>query len=110
MEFALLALVMLLGLGAYWAMVIFPKQRDFAKRQRFVRSLTVGDEVVTYGGIVGKIVAVEAEKGIAEIEIAEGIVVRLLTAALVQPYSPEEFAGAARIGIEDEKIPSISET
>ena len=53
MEIVLLALVMLLGLGAYWAMVIFPKQRDFSKRQRYVRTLVEGDEVVTYGGIIG---------------------------------------------------------
>jgi preprotein translocase subunit YajC len=108
MEFALLALVMLLGLGAYWAMVIFPKQRDFTKRQRYVRSLTVGDEVVTYGGIVGKVIALEAEKGIAQVEIADGVVVRLVTAALMQPYSAEEFAKAAQLGVEDDVISSAS--
>ncbi len=110
MEFALLAVVMLLGLGAYWAMVIFPKQRDFTKRQRYVRSLSVGDEVVTYGGVIGKIIGIEAEKGIARVEIADGVVVRLLTAALVQPYNPEEFAKAAQMGIEAEKVSPASET
>lgn len=104
-EFALLALVLLLGLGAYWAMVIFPKQRDFTKRQRYVRTLAAGDEVVTYGGIIGRVVDIEAEKGIAHVEIADGIVVRLITAALVQPYDPEAFAQAARAGLEDEPTP-----
>ncbi|MBL8162822.1 MAG: preprotein translocase subunit YajC [Anaerolineae bacterium] len=99
MEFAVLALVMLLGLGAYWAMVIFPKQRDFSKRQRYVSALAIGDEVVTYGGIIGKVISVEAEKGIAQVEIAEGVVVRLLTAALMQPYDPEAIAEAARLSL-----------
>ena len=103
-EFALLALVMLLGLGAYWAMVVFPKQRDFTKRQRYVRELAAGDEVVTYGGIVGRVVSIEAGKGIAHVEIAEGVVVRLITAALVQPYDEVEFAKAARAGIEEEPV------
>jgi preprotein translocase subunit YajC len=103
-EFAMLALVMLLGLGAYWAMVVFPKQRDFTKRQRYVRALAAGDEVVTYGGIVGRVVSVEAEKGIAHVEIADGVIVRLITAALVQPYDEEEFAKAARTGIEEEPV------
>ncbi len=102
MEFALLALVVLLGLGAYWAMVLFPKQRDFTKRQRYVRSLAEGDEVVTYGGIVGKVLQIESEKGLAHVEIAPGVVVRLITAALMQPYDPEEFAKAALIGQVDE--------
>ena len=103
-EFALLALVMLLGLGAYWAMVVFPKQRDFTKRQRYVRALAAGDEVVTYGGIVGRVISIEADQGIAMVEIADGIVVRLITAALVQPYDPEEFAKAARAGLEEDAV------
>ncbi len=106
-EFAILALVMLLGLGAYWAMVIFPKQRDFTKRQRYVRSLAVGDEVVTYGGIIGKVITIEPETGIARVEIAEGVVVRLVTAALIQPYDPEEFGRAARMGLEEEDASTV---
>jgi preprotein translocase YajC subunit len=101
-EFALLALVMLLGLGAYWAMVVFPKQRDFTKRQRYVQALAAGDEVVTYGGIVGRVISIETDKGIAHVEIADGVIVRLITAALVQPYDPEAFARAARAGIEED--------
>lgn len=101
-EFILLALVMVLALGAYWAMVIFPRQRDFQKRQRYVQSLNVGNEVVTYGGIVGKIVAIEAEQGIAYVEIAPDVTIRCITAALVQPYDPEVFANAASTGLNKE--------
>ena len=108
MEIVLLALVMLLGLGAYWAMVIFPKQRDFSKRQRYVSSLAEGDEVVTYGGIIGKVLAIDSKKGVAHVEIADGVVVRLVTAALVQGYDPETFAEAARKGLGDAQ-PSTSE-
>jgi len=106
MEFVLLALVMLLGLGAYWAMVIFPKQRDFSKRQRYVRTLAEGDEVVTYGGIIGKVLAIDAETGVARVEIADGVVVRFVTAALIQGYDPEAFAEAARKGLGDMKPPT----
>ena len=108
MEFVLLALEMLFGLGAYLAMVIFPKQRDFSKRQQYVSTLAEGDEVVTYGGIIGKVLAIDAEKGVAQVEIAEGVVVRLVTAALIQGYDPESFAEAARKGLGDAQ-PSTSE-
>lgn len=101
-EFALLAFVMALVLGAYWAMVIFPKQRDFQKRQRYVRNLSIGDEVVTYGGIIGKVTTVEPEMGTVQVEIADGVIVRLIAAALVQPYDPEVFAQAAQTGLDDE--------
>lgn len=101
-EFALFALVALLALGAYWSLVIFPKQRDFTKRQRYVQSLDEGAEVVTYGGIVGRVLKVEADKGIVQVEIAQGVVVRLITAAIVQAYDQETFAEAARAGMEAE--------
>ncbi len=101
-EFALVGVVLILGLGAYWTMVLFPKQRDFQKRQRFARELSVGDEVITYGGIIGKVIDIRAEEGIAYVEIADGVVIRLITAALMQPYDPEEIARNARIGIEKE--------
>jgi preprotein translocase YajC subunit len=106
MEFPILALLMLLGLGAYWSMVVYPKQRDFNKRQKYVRMLSEGDEVVTYGGVIGRIKSIESEQGIAHVEIAPGIVVRLVTAALIQPYDAEEIAKAAQKGLEQEQVAS----
>ncbi len=98
-EFALLAFVMLLGLGAWWSLVTFPKQRDFAKRQNFARSLAEGDEIITFGGIIGKVIDIDAEMGIAQVEIADGVIIRVLNAALMQPYDAEEIAENARKGL-----------
>ncbi|GAB4322576.1 MAG: hypothetical protein Kow00117_11380 [Phototrophicales bacterium] len=101
-EFAFLAFVLLLALGAWWSFVTFPKQRDFIKRQQFARSLAVGDEIITYGGIIGKIQKIDAEMGIAYVEIADGVVIRIITAALMQPYDAEEISQNARKGLEQE--------
>ena len=91
-EFVLIGILLLLGLGAYWSMVIFPRQRDFQKQQRYVRAAKAGDEMITFGGIVGRVLEIEADKGIAHVEIADGVVVRMLTASLLRPYDPAEFA------------------
>lgn len=107
-EFALLAFVMLLGLGAYWSMVIFPKQRDFAKRQRFARELAEGDEVITYGGLIGRVLDIDAEMGVAQVEIADGVVIRVINAALMQPYDAEEIAENARRGIREEEMHELT--
>jgi preprotein translocase subunit YajC len=90
-EFVLVGVLLLLGLGAYWSMVIYPRQRDFQKQQRYVRSLKTGDEMITFGGIIGRVLEIDADKGIAHVEIAEGIVVRMVTASLIRPYDPKEF-------------------
>lgn len=100
-ELLFLTVLMLLGMGAYWAMVLFPRQRDFQKRQQMARSLSAGDEVITFGGIIGKVQSIDAEQGIAHVEIARGVTVRLVTAAMVQRYDPEEIAQNARIGLEN---------
>src|SRR4051812_38432606 len=97
-EFILLGIVLVLGLGAYWSLVIFPRQREFQKQQKYVNTLNLGDEMITFGGIIGRVVSVEPEKGIATIEIADGVVVRVLAASLMRPYDPEELAQSAELG------------
>ena len=98
-EFVLVFAVLSLALGGYWAMVIFPKQRAFQHKQKIVRALHVGDEVVTYGGIVGVIIDIDVAAGVSIIEIADGVRIKLLTAALQQVYDPQAIAESAARGI-----------
>ena len=101
-EILIVAVVMLLGMGAYWSMVLFPRQRDFQKRQRFVRTLAAGDEVITAGGIIGRVIDLNAEHGVAHVEIADGVVVRMIAASLLSPFDPEELSENARRGLPQE--------
>jgi preprotein translocase YajC subunit len=96
-EFVLLAIVLVLGLGAYWSFVVLPRQRDFQKQQKYVNTLNPGDEMITFGGIIGRVVSLEPEKGIATIEIADGVVVRVLAASLMRPNDPEEHARSVEL-------------
>jgi len=101
-EIIIVGLVMILGLGAYWSLVIFPRQREFQKQQTYVRSLKAGDEMITFGGIIGRVLEIEADKGIANVEIADGVVIRVLTAALMRPFDPEELATNAQMGLKEQ--------
>ena len=107
-EIVLVFAVLALALGGYWALVIFPKQRAFQHKQKAVRAMHEGDAVVTYGGIVGKIVEIDADRGTSRVEIAEDVTITLLTAALQQVYDPEEIAYNARIGIKEEQGENVS--
>lgn len=84
--------------AAYYSLVLFPRQRDFTKRQMMARELAAGDEIVTYGGIIGKVKHIDSAKGIALVEIADGVTVRLVIAAMMNRYDPEEIARNARMG------------
>jgi preprotein translocase subunit YajC len=98
MEILLLGLVLLLGMAGYWSFSLLPRQREFVKRQKMARSLVEGDEVITAGGLVGKVMRIDSEMGVAYIEVAEGLQLRVLTAALLDRYDPAEIAKNARMG------------
>ncbi|GIK29198.1 MAG: preprotein translocase subunit YajC [Chloroflexi bacterium] len=100
-EWIVLAAVMLLGLAGYWSLVIFPKQREFNKRQRLVRTLAEGDEVITASGFIARVIEIRGDEGIAVVEIAPGVRVRAVAASLLQSFDPEELARNAQMGRQD---------
>lgn len=93
-------MLLLLAMAAYYSFVLFPKQREFRKKQKDISALQIGDEVVTFGGVIGTILEMDTELGVAYVEIAPGIRIRLLIAALMQKYDAEAVANAARESME----------
>ncbi len=87
--------------AAYWALVVLPKQQSFRQHQRYIRQLKVGDQVITYGGLIGTITELDADRGEASVRLADNVEVRVITAAITQPYNPEALAASAQIGIKD---------
>jgi preprotein translocase subunit YajC len=87
-------------MGGYWSLVVFPKQRAFKKHNLYVRTLAVGDEVITFGGIIGTITSLDNDSGVAYVNIANGVEVKVLTAALSRPYQPDDVALNAQVGVD----------
>lgn len=98
-EFGFLLVIMLLVLGGYWSFFVYPRQREFNKRQEYVRSLAAGDEVVTFGGMIGRVVEIDGSAGVVHVEIGDGVVVRFVAASIVSQYDPEQVAEAATRGL-----------
>jgi preprotein translocase subunit YajC len=63
-----------------WFLLIRPQQQRVRRHQAVVASLAVGDEVVTVGGICGRIVALDDE--LASVEVAPGVTLRVLRGAV----------------------------
>jgi len=99
-EFVAFSVVIILLMGAYWSLVIFPRQRAFKKHNVYVRTLGPGDEVITFGGIIGTLRRVDAEQGVAYVQIADGVEVKVLTASLTRPFEPDDVALNAQVGVE----------
>ena len=97
-DLLILLFLAVIFIGGYWVFILMPRQRDFVKRQQVARSLVEGDEVITGGGLVGKIRRIDGEAGVAYVEIADGLEVRVVTAAIIDRYDAEEIAKNAQMG------------
>jgi preprotein translocase subunit YajC len=64
----------------FYFLLILPQQRKQKKQQAMIDSLKSGDEIVTLGGLFGKIVEVKAETFV--LEIASGTKVKISRSAI----------------------------
>ncbi|KAB0573247.1 preprotein translocase subunit YajC [Brucella pituitosa] len=62
-------------------LIIRPQRTQMKKRQEMLAAVRRGDTVVTGGGIVGKVQKVH-DDGELDVEIAEGVKIRVLRSAL----------------------------
>jgi preprotein translocase subunit YajC len=79
-------LVLVLPLGALFYLMIVPQRKQRAKQAAFMSELSVGDEVITSGGIYGTIN--DIEDGVAHLEVDTDIVIRVAVSALTRPATP----------------------
>jgi preprotein translocase subunit YajC len=79
-------------LAVMYLIMIRPQQKQAAAHKAMVAALVKGDEVVTQGGMIGKINAVTER--IVTLEIASGVKVRVLKTSIQGKYSPAAEAAA----------------
>ena len=66
-------LIIILVLAAFWIVAIMPRRRKMQSHQAMQDSVDVGDEVITAGGLHGRVASLE--EGEVRLEIADGVVV-----------------------------------
>lgn len=69
----------------FWILVALPQRRARTTQEDIVKNLKVGEQVVTVGGMVGKLTQLDIDKDVARIEVAPGIEVRIIPAAISHP-------------------------
>jgi preprotein translocase subunit YajC len=94
----LLPLVLLFAVMYF--VLIRPQQQRVKAQRALVSSLAVGDEIVTIGGLLGRIVRLDDE--FAEVETTPGTVLRYRRTAISGKVGPEAPDGAGPIPPSDE--------
>jgi len=80
-EVAIQGLVVLGVLIAAYVSLIRPQLKRIADNDRLLSSLSVGDKVVTGGGLIGKIAGFEGQR-IVEIELSGGVRVQAFRSSI----------------------------
>jgi preprotein translocase subunit YajC len=76
-----------IGIAAiFWFLLIRPQMRQQKAQRDKIAGIKKGDQVLTAGGLVGKVIKVDDEY--AEIEIAQGVRVKALKATIGDILSP----------------------
>lgn len=72
-------------------LLIRPQQKKVKQHQAMVEALRRGDQVVTQGGMIAKVTKVK-DDGEVEVEIAEGVKVRVIKSTISQVLNKTEPA------------------
>ena len=84
-------LPLILIFAIMYFLLIRPQQKKVKEHQAMIEAVRRGDQVITQGGIVGKITKVK-DDGEVEVEIADGVKVRVVKATLAQVLNKTEPA------------------
>lgn len=74
-------------------LLIRPQQKKLKEHKAMVEALRRGDQVLTQGGILGKVIKV-GDDGVLEVEIADGVKVKVMRSSISQVMSKTEPAAA----------------
>lgn len=79
----------------FYFVLIAPMRKKQKQTTEMLAKLKKGDEVITSGGIYGRITAVDEERGFVVIQIADNVKVKMLRSGIAGPVSEPETAAAA---------------
>ena len=84
--------MLLLIFAIMYFVFIRPQQKKLKNHNTMLEALRRGDQVITQGGIVGKIVKVKDDANEVEVEIAKGVNVRVVKSTIATVMNKTEPA------------------
>lgn len=85
-------IMLLLIFVIMYFLLIRPQQKKVKEHTAMLEALRRGDQIITQGGVVGKIVKVKDDANEVEVEIAEGVKVRVVKSTIATVMNKTEPA------------------
>ncbi len=79
----------------FYFLLIAPMRKKQKATAEMIAKLKKGDEVVTGGGIFGRITAVDEERGFVVLQIADNVKVKVLRTGIAGPAGEPDTAASA---------------
>lgn len=83
---------LILIFGIMYFLLIRPQQKKLKEHQQMVAALRRGDQVITQGGLMGKVTKVKDDSNEIEVEIASGVNVRVVRSTIATVVNKTEPA------------------
>jgi len=83
---------LLLIFGIMYFLLIRPQQKKMKEHQAMVAAVRRGDRVITQGGIKGKVSKVKDGENEVEVEIASGVVIKVVQSTIADVENKTEPA------------------
>ena len=85
-------ILLLMIFAIMYFLLIRPQQKKMKEHEAMLGALRRGDQVVTQGGIVGKVTKVKEDEAEIEVEIASGVQVRVIKGTIASVLNKTEPA------------------
>jgi preprotein translocase subunit YajC len=85
-------LLMAIIFAIFYFLLIMPMRKRQKKQQQMLSALKKGDEVITGGGIFGRVAALDEERGFVILQISDNTKIKVLRSAISSRASEPEAA------------------
>jgi len=81
---------LILIFAVFYILIIRPQSKKIKEHQKLVDALKVGDKVITNSGIVGVVKGIHKEENMVDVEISEGVNVKMLRGYVAELVTKKE--------------------
>lgn len=85
-----IAIYLVILVAAFYFLIVRPQRRQQQIRRQVIAAVQVDDEIITSGGVFGRVVGLDDET--LDVEIADGVVVKIARGAVQSRIMPERDA------------------
>ncbi len=71
----------------FYFLIMKPQQNRFKDHQKMIGLVKKGDNVMTAGGIIGKISKIDDVEGLVHLEIADNVIIKISKATIANLYN-----------------------